>query len=345
MSLFSGIYTQSHEDNRIFVSAKETNPDELNSHRLPVIVPRLIVVFQVYHRIRPDRLILRAGMESRIARREFLHPFESFASADAAKPAVEAMLSSIELPFRLDGGDRNRESQLRWKEGSGDGDVDITDVASVPMDSIGSAVARVSELGARIVASGAGRGEPLKMLVTIRKVMVVSAERYAAMFEDFDDEGENYDDVSDEIGMYLEVPEDLAGLRLSTTLVGRPPPRGAEGHAMAFYDDEEAEDLEDVLSQLAMYFDIPDSLLEGIGVIPVSTERPPSAAVAAEAFETVRYEGDGDEASKLTCPICIDDVAIGCHITRLPCSHRFHRDCIGKWLVKTRTCPLCRSEL
>lgn len=70
--------------------------------------------------------------------------------------------------------------------------------------------------------------------------------------------------------------------------------------------------------------------------------------VAPEGLETVRYEGhgDGDESNNmLTCAICIDELAIGCHVTRLPCSHRFHEDCIGKWLKKSSDCPLCRSRL
>jgi len=28
-----------------------------------------------------------------------------------------------------------------------------------------------------------------------------------------------------------------------------------------------------------------------------------------------------------------------------PCNHRYHSECFFKWILKKRTCPLCRKEL
>jgi hypothetical protein len=40
------------------------------------------------------------------------------------------------------------------------------------------------------------------------------------------------------------------------------------------------------------------------------------------------------------CSICLENVSYGC---RLNCQHCFHSNCIKRWLIKTNTCPMCRS--
>ncbi|XP_063812306.1 leukemia NUP98 fusion partner 1 [Pseudophryne corroboree] len=44
------------------------------------------------------------------------------------------------------------------------------------------------------------------------------------------------------------------------------------------------------------------------------------------------------------CVICHDDLHTG-SIWELHCMHRFHKECIGKWLCKKQTCPTCRVQL
>ncbi|KAF0687085.1 Aste57867_21166 [Aphanomyces stellatus] len=50
-----------------------------------------------------------------------------------------------------------------------------------------------------------------------------------------------------------------------------------------------------------------------------------------------------------TCSICWepwygDDDSDGMRRTcQLPCNHRFHEDCLGSWLARHATCPLCRA--
>ncbi|GMN32543.1 hypothetical protein TIFTF001_003713 [Ficus carica] len=77
----------------------------------------------------------------------------------------------------------------------------------------------------------------------------------------------------------------------------------------------------------------------------------PAAKSVVEALEMFKYEGicdqDHKDESKLreTCVICMEEVMIGSQLTRMPCSHHFHRDCIARWLHMNHTCPLCRFEL
>ena len=44
------------------------------------------------------------------------------------------------------------------------------------------------------------------------------------------------------------------------------------------------------------------------------------------------------------CAICLTDFEEeGAALTRLPCGHHFHGDCIGNWLKRCSTCPLCKA--
>lgn len=45
------------------------------------------------------------------------------------------------------------------------------------------------------------------------------------------------------------------------------------------------------------------------------------------------------------CPVCLENFTVVSHVTRMPCSHMFHRTCILSWLNKSHVCPLCRFQL
>ncbi|KAG8450371.1 hypothetical protein GDO86_002863 [Hymenochirus boettgeri] len=53
-----------------------------------------------------------------------------------------------------------------------------------------------------------------------------------------------------------------------------------------------------------------------------------------------REKGEEDDP----CVICHDDLQAG-SVWELHCMHRFHRECIEKWLCKKRTCPTCRVQV
>lgn len=75
----------------------------------------------------------------------------------------------------------------------------------------------------------------------------------------------------------------------------------------------------------------------------------PAAISAVEALEKLRYDGSSSSNSKsastLICPVCMEEVMIGAHLARMPCSHMFHQDCILEWLKRSHTCPVCRFKL
>ena len=43
-----------------------------------------------------------------------------------------------------------------------------------------------------------------------------------------------------------------------------------------------------------------------------------------------------------SCPICLEEFAIGESIRALPCLHKFHPHCVATWLRTNAVCPVCK---
>jgi len=43
----------------------------------------------------------------------------------------------------------------------------------------------------------------------------------------------------------------------------------------------------------------------------------------------------------MECSICLEQSQ--CLVVSLECKHTFHASCIAKWLLRSRTCPICRN--
>jgi hypothetical protein len=42
------------------------------------------------------------------------------------------------------------------------------------------------------------------------------------------------------------------------------------------------------------------------------------------------------------CAICIENIKLNSDVRIMNCNHIFHTDCLDKWLIKNKTCPICR---
>lgn len=75
------------------------------------------------------------------------------------------------------------------------------------------------------------------------------------------------------------------------------------------------------------------------------TGRPPaSKSVVKNLPVVVLTQGDVENNNAL-CAVCKDEINVGELAKQLPCSHRYHGDCIVPWLGIRNTCPVCRYEL
>ncbi|CAF0903832.1 unnamed protein product [Adineta steineri] len=52
---------------------------------------------------------------------------------------------------------------------------------------------------------------------------------------------------------------------------------------------------------------------------------------------------DGESVSE--CSICLESYRSGQEVSILACSHEYHSSCIGEWMLKNRSCPMCRKDI
>lgn len=71
----------------------------------------------------------------------------------------------------------------------------------------------------------------------------------------------------------------------------------------------------------------------------------PAAKSVLENLPLVAVNEEDLKGSNLACAVCKDEILLRERVTRLPCSHYYHCDCVVAWLNIRNTCPVCRYEL
>ena len=72
---------------------------------------------------------------------------------------------------------------------------------------------------------------------------------------------------------------------------------------------------------------------------------PPAAKSVVQNLPVVELTQQYLEKNNAVCAVCKDEISLAEKVTRLPCSHHYHGDCIVPWLSIRNTCPVCRYEL
>eukprot|EP00756_Hemistasia_phaeocysticola_P023050 Hpha_TRINITY_DN15868_c2_g8::TRINITY_DN15868_c2_g8_i1::g.192126::m.192126 len=88
--------------------------------------------------------------------------------------------------------------------------------------------------------------------------------------------------------------------------------------------------------------ELPQELLERIASL--ESNQTPAAREAWHDLLVKRIPHDA-QPGDFTCCVCQDDLEPRRLAKRMPCEHLFHDQCLGEWLEKSNTCPLCRYEL
>lgn len=73
--------------------------------------------------------------------------------------------------------------------------------------------------------------------------------------------------------------------------------------------------------------------------------RPPASIMVMRNLLSVMITHEDFEKNATLCAVCKDEIGVGLMAKQLPCSHRYHGDCILPWLGIRNTCPVCRHEL
>lgn len=45
------------------------------------------------------------------------------------------------------------------------------------------------------------------------------------------------------------------------------------------------------------------------------------------------------------CVVCIDQLEVTKDVIKLPCSHKFHKKCLTKWVERKSKCPICMADI
>ncbi|XP_058096434.1 E3 ubiquitin-protein ligase MPSR1-like [Magnolia sinica] len=84
-----------------------------------------------------------------------------------------------------------------------------------------------------------------------------------------------------------------------------------------------------------------DALVREISEMETGKKGPPPASKASiESMPKVEISKEGEE-----CAICLEGMEVGGEAKEMPCKHRYHWNCIEKWLRLHGSCPVCRYKM
>lgn len=81
-------------------------------------------------------------------------------------------------------------------------------------------------------------------------------------------------------------------------------------------------------------------IYENLPVITITIRRP-----APDTRPTI-VNSYKMKRTDIVCTICMEEIKKNSICKKIPkCGHEFHKKCIDKWLVESKTCPNCRLDV
>jgi len=90
------------------------------------------------------------------------------------------------------------------------------------------------------------------------------------------------------------------------------------------------------------FFGLERLIEEIMGSLPDQNGPPPASDEILNRLEEYDYK-PREEAD--ICAVCHEDFHENDKVTRLPCKHEYHKDCVFKWLKMHNICPICRQSI
>lgn len=89
-----------------------------------------------------------------------------------------------------------------------------------------------------------------------------------------------------------------------------------------------------------------DSLLRNLSS---KDGQPPASKASVEALRSFKIGESEDEKEEEVevgeCVVCLEEYEVGQMGKEMPCKHRYHAQCIEKWLGIHGSCPVCRYKM
>ena len=73
--------------------------------------------------------------------------------------------------------------------------------------------------------------------------------------------------------------------------------------------------------------------------------QPVSKAAKQTTIDQLPIEKYSTTGTEESCTICLCEFEQDQLVTKIPCHHRFHKECFIKWLEVNKICPVCRADI
>lgn len=90
--------------------------------------------------------------------------------------------------------------------------------------------------------------------------------------------------------------------------------------------------------------DVDEDVPSSVFAVPGTTAEVISHATATLTQQATGVKDPGGQAEP-SCVVCCESIEEGDNVRVLPCLHRFHIGCVDQWLVRSRTCPVCKQDI